>query len=62
MHIPHATVAVLDYGSPENPRRPRNCGTHPTASVCVADDAAEDAKAWGLNREVYVSMLQEYQR
>jgi len=29
------------------------------ASVCVAFDAAEDAKAGGLDSEVYVSMLQE---
>ncbi len=29
------------------------------ASVCAASDAAEDAKAGDLNREVYVSMLQE---
>ena len=29
------------------------------ASVCVAFDAAEDAKAGGLDRAVYVSMLQE---
>jgi len=41
IHIPHATVAVLDYGSPGNPtRHPRNCGTHPTASVCVASDVS----------------------
>jgi len=61
IHIPHATVAALDYSSPENPRRRSlNCGAHPTpASVCAASDAAEDAKAWGLNREVYVSILKE---
>jgi hypothetical protein len=41
-------------------RRPRNCGAHPCpASVCAASDATEDAKAGGLDREVYVSMLQE---
>ncbi|MBC2699405.1 MAG: hypothetical protein HF974_13960 [ANME-2 cluster archaeon] len=60
MHIPHAMVAVLGCVSPGKPRRrPRNCGTHPTARVCAASDAAEDEKAWSLNREVYVSIIQE---
>jgi hypothetical protein len=45
-------VAVLDCGSPGNRRRrPRNCGTYPTASICAASDVAEDVKALGLNRE-----------